>query len=222
MLHMPTGRQIRAARMLLDWDAIDLAEHVGMSRVSIQNIERGEAQPKAETIEKIVRAFADVGIEFIENEGLRRRQNGVEIFEGQDRFNKFYDFLYDHLKQHGGDVCLSVVDEHLLAQYRKDPDIHRKRMKELVARGDVTFRVLATESDFVSAYAQYKWQPRQSAAPTSFYAFGDCLALISFVHTTPPYVVVIQSAPLAEAYRQAFETAWTNAKPPQQINDGKP
>jgi len=212
---MPTGKQIRAARILVDWDADDLAQRVGMSRVSIQNIERGDARPKTETMDKIVRAFSDVGIEFTENEGLRRRPDGVEIFEGIERFDEFYDLIYNHLKKNGGDVCCSIYDESLAAKHRKNPEIHRKRMKELADQGSVTFRVLATKSDFVSqGYAQFKWQPQQHATPTGFYAFGDCLALMSFVNEHSPYVVVIQSAPLAEGYRQGFNIAWENASEP--------
>jgi hypothetical protein len=66
----------------------------------------------------------------------------------------------------------------------------------------------------MSSWAQYKWQSKQSAVATSFYAFGDCLALISFAHETPPYVVLLKSGPFAEAYRHAFEIAWQAAKEP--------
>jgi transcriptional regulator with XRE-family HTH domain len=210
---MPTGKQIRAARMLVDWDADELAKRIGMSRVSIQNIERGDARPKTETMEKIVRAFFDVGIEFTENEGLRRRPHGVEIFEGPDRFDEFYDFLYDHMLDRGGEVCLSVVDERLLAKYRTNPEVQRQRMRELVKSGQVTYRVLVTEGDFTGDYVEYRQQPAQAAAPTAFYAFGECLALISFPQNVSPHVVVIRSEPLTQAYRQAFHAAWEKAKP---------
>lgn len=213
---MITGKQIRAARVLVDWDADDLAKRVGMSRISIQNIERGDAHPKAETIEKIIRAFSDVGIEFTGNDGLRRRPQGIEIFEGAERYQEFHDFLYNHLKHHGGDVCLNIYDESLLGKYRKSaPEAHRKFMKELVDRGDVSLRILTTKSDFCTyGYAQFKWQPKQSPSLTGFYAFGDCLALLSFVNETSPYVVVIQSPQLAEGYRYSFNMAWENAEPP--------
>ena len=211
---MITQRQIRAARALLGWDAAVLAAKAGLTRATVSNIENDLVQAREGTLEKIMRVFDENGIEFIENQGVRFKPQGVSVFEGPDRFDDFYEFLYEHLRKNGGDVCLSVVDERLLAKFRKDPNLHRRHMKELVDNKSVTFRVLATESDFVSTYAQYKWQPRQSAAPTSFYAFGDCLALISFVHTNPPYVVVLQSMPLTEAFRQSFELAWVNAKPP--------
>ncbi len=214
---MPTGKQIRAARVMVDWDADDLAKHVGMSRVSIQNIERGDARPKAETMEKIIHAFSDVGIEFTENEGIRRRPEGVEIFEGAERFDDFYDFLYEHLKHYGGEVCLSISDQSLLAKYRKDPSIHYNRMKALYANGIIKpFRILASESEYFHRpmYSIFKVQPEGNISPTGFWAFGDCLALISFVHNPPPYVVVLRSAPLAAAYRQAFDIAWAVAKDP--------
>lgn len=218
---MPTGKQIRAARMLVDWDAGDLARRVGMSRVSIQNIERGDARPKDETIEKIVRAFSDVGVEFTENEGLRKRPEGIEIFDGASRYEEFYDYIYDHLKRYGGDVCCSIYDESLAAKNRKNPESHRKRMKELVDRGGVTFRVLTTKSNFNGqGYAQIKWLPDQHETLTGFYAFGNCLALMSFVKEGAPHVVIILSAPLAEGYRQGFNIAWAAAKDPPQKEGG--
>jgi transcriptional regulator with XRE-family HTH domain len=214
---MPTGKQIRAARVFAGIDAEELAGLVKMTRISIQNLERGDTIPKPENLEKIVNAFSEMGIEFTENEGVRRRPSGVEVLEGVTGFARFYDFLYDRLKHHGGEVCLSVVDSDLLRKYRKDPRVHRRRMKKLVDSGSVRFRVLATKSPFVSDYAEIRWQPSQSSTPTSFYAFGDCLALISFVHNPPPYVIVIQSAPLTEAYRKFFDLAWEKAGPlPQQ------
>jgi len=212
---MITGKQIRAARVLVDWDAEDLAKRVGMSRIAIQNIERGDARPKPETMEKIKRAFFDAGIEFMENDGLRRRPEGVEIFEGPDRYEEFYDYLYEHLKQYGGDVCCSIYDESLALKNRKNPDIHRKRIRELHDRGEIIFRLLTTKSDFnTQGYAQVKWLPRQNETPTGFYAFGNCLALMSFVNERHPYVIVIKSAHLAEGYRQGFNAAWEAAEEP--------
>lgn len=211
---MITGRQIRAARALLDISQDDLAIAAGLTKQGISKIEDGSVQPREGTISDISRVFRDRGIEFTENQGVRLKPTGLEVYEGPERFDEFYEFLYEHVKRYGGDVCLSVVEEKLLMQYRKDPKLHRSRMKELFDHGKIKFRIMATKSDFVSDYAVYKWQPQQSAAPTCFYAFGDCLALISFDHKPAPYVVVIQSVPIAEAYRSAFNVAWRQAQEP--------
>ncbi|MDD3289225.1 MAG: helix-turn-helix transcriptional regulator, partial [Alphaproteobacteria bacterium] len=212
---MITGRQIRAGRSLLDWDAEDLAAQAGLSRDTVFNIEKGVVQARGGSMEKIVQAFSNNGVEFTDNQGVRFKPTGIDIYDGAENFDRFYDFLYNHLKQNGGEVCLSIYDETLPTKHRRNPELHRNHMKELVDRGDVTFRVLTTKSDFVSyGYVKFKWQPQQSATPTGFYAFGDCLALLSFVNPSSPYIVVIQSGPLTEAYRQGFNIAWNNAEEP--------
>lgn len=211
---MITGRQIRAARALIGWEAEELAQKAGVSRNTISKVENGHT-PRDGSLEKITRAFeTDADLEFTENEGVRFRPSDIEVYEGAARFEEFTDFLYEYLKRKGGDVCISAVDEGLFAKYRKDPELHRQRMRALVDGGKVTVRILATHSSFTSTYAKYRWQPQQSAVPTSFYAFGNCLALISFEHDPAPYVVLHKSGPFAETFRQAFNTAWDNAKEP--------
>jgi len=214
---MPTGKQIRAARVLAGWDAKDLAPRASMSVTSIQNIERGDAIAKATNMEKIVKAFSDVGIEFTENEGIRRRPEGVEVFEGPERFEDFYKIMYEHLEKHGGEVCLSAENEKFFAGNRSPAayEKHKKIMRSLVKDGKVTFRVLAHESaNFNSAtYTEYRWQPEKGSSPTAFYAFGDCLALVSFDHTPSPYVVLHKSGSFASVYRKSFEDSWQAALP---------
>lgn len=217
---MITGRQIRAARGLLDWDAELLASKAGLNRDTVFNIERGTVQARGGSLEKIAQAFSNSGVEFIENQGVRLKPTGIDIYDGVEMFDQFYDFLYNHLKKEGGEVCLSIYDETLPAKYRKDPDLHRHRMKELTDRGDVTFRIIATKSDFKThGYVQFRSQPNQLPNPTGFYAFGDCLALLSFADSNSPYIVVVRSGPLTEAYRQSFNIAWNNAQSPP-VKDG--
>lgn len=209
---MITGKQIRAARALLNIDLIDLAKECGLSRDTLADFEQETRKPHNASLDKIVHVLTQRGIEFTDNQGVRFRSDDIEVFKGRERFHEFTEFVYDHLNRHGGAVCISAVDEKLFHDYRKDMELHRKRMAALVARGDVTVRILATYSKVVSPWAQVRWQPKQSAVATSFYAFGDCLALISFAHETPPFVVLLKSTPFAEAYRHGFEIAWKAAE----------
>jgi transcriptional regulator with XRE-family HTH domain len=214
---MLTGKQIRAGRVLLEWDAKDLAKKSGLSLDTIFKIENGASQARGVSIDKITQAFSSGGVEFIDNEGVRRKSSGVDVYEGAERFNDFYDFLYNHLKDNGGEACLSIVDERLLSKYRRDPTQHYERMQDLSDRGIIkSFRILANKSNFASKYPynEYKWQTDSVISPTAYYTFGDCLALISFEHSPAPYVVVLKSAPIADSYRKAFNSAWSSAKKP--------
>lgn len=214
---MITGRQIRAARALLGLSQDELAKFAGLTKQGISKIEDSSVQPREGTLADIMRAINERGIEFTENQGVRFKPKGLEVYEGPDRFDDFYTFLYEHLKTHGGDVCLSVTDERLLSKYRKNSAIHYERMQDLSDRGIIkSFRILANKSNFASKYPYnlYKWQPDSSLSPTAFYTFGECLALISFAQEPTPYVVVLQSPPIASSYRQAFDIAWAAAAAP--------
>jgi transcriptional regulator with XRE-family HTH domain len=216
-IQQPDAAQIRGALGLLRWENEDLAKACNITPQTISNIKRGVTRAQPRILAAIRRVFEYSGIEFLDNSGVRFKTNDINVYDGPDHFDEFYDFLYDHLNRHGGEVCLSVDDERLLAMYRKNPAVHYDRMQNLSDKGIIkSFRILANKSHFATKYPynSYKWQPGSSVAPTAFYAFGDCLALISFTHNPPPYVVVLQSAPLAEAYRQAFEIAWAVAKVP--------
>ncbi|MBI1273933.1 MAG: hypothetical protein GC131_07600 [Alphaproteobacteria bacterium] len=204
--------QIRAGRALLNWTLDDLARATGMTRDGIRKIEQGLVKPFDRSLNTIYHAFQNHGVAFTEDSGVRFKRAGIEIYEGPERFEEFYNFLYTHMVDRGGKVCLSVYDEGLLAKYRTNPEVQRQRMRELVKSGHVSYRVLVTKGDFTGDYVEYRQQPAQAAAPTAFYAFGECLALISFPQETPPHVVVVRSEPLTQAYRQAFHASWEKAK----------
>jgi transcriptional regulator with XRE-family HTH domain len=215
---MLTGKQIRAARALTGWEAQALAKQAHLSATTILQIERGVFRPRPQTIEKITRAFNGAGVEFTDNEGVRRMPHDIQTFQGPERFAQFYDFVYNHLNKNGGDVCIGGSDAKLYTKYRANPELHRRRMAELAKRRkDLNVRILCKEGDYnfvATSYAHYRWQPESYFSPTTFYTFGNYLALISFSHDPAPHVLLIDSAPYADAYRKAFNLAWENAKQP--------
>ncbi len=224
---MITGRQIRAARGLLRWRVEDLSQKTGLTREAITRIEDDSVQPREGTIAKIVRAFNENGVEFTENQGVRLKPQNVEVLEGTSGFLRFYDHVYKYLSEYGGLVCVSGVNEKLYVKYQGDfADVHMDRMAELVKRrDDLMMRILVEEGDYnfvASDYAQYRWQPKEYFSPASFYVFGDNLALISFTHEPSPLVIFIKSSSLADAYRQSFNQAWSQAiEPPPQTKKGR-
>lgn len=211
--------QLRAARALLNWSRAKLAKLSGISEPTLHRFENGENEPTARTVEKLFKIFDNHGIEFTEYNGVRFKPSNVEIYEGPERYDEFFDFLYEYIKEHGREVevCLSISDQYMLDKYRKDPSLHYTRVKALYDSGLINrWRIMATRSAYMHSplFSTFKMQPEGGISPTGFWAFGDCLALISFIHNPPPYVVLIRSATLAEAYRQAFNVAWAVAKNP--------
>lgn len=216
---MITGRQIRGARGLLGISQEELANFAGLTKQGISKIEDGSVQPREGTIADIKRVFNDRGIEFTDNQGVRLKPHSMETFEGREGFVTFFGLIHEHLQNHGGDVCVSGVDESLFVKYQGDfANLHMARMAELAKlRPDMKMRILIAEDDhnFVAShYASYRWQPKELFSPTAFYVFGDNLALISFSHDPAPLVILIQSAAFAEAYRHSFNLVWRSAQEP--------
>lgn len=215
---MISGSQIRAARALLGISSEQLARRSELTRKGIEDIERGLTTPRDSTIKKITRALFEEGIEFTENDGVKRRTESVQTFRGVSGFAQFYDIVYNHLAQFGGEVCVAGVDESLFAKYQKDQDEYVAKVAKLLReRGDIHAFILIREGDenFVaSSYAEYRWQNKESFSPTAFYVFGDNLALISFYSENPPHVVLITSSAFAAAYRKQFKEDFARAKIP--------
>lgn len=61
-----TAAQLRAARQLIGWHAVDLAKKAGVGVATIRRAElcQGRTDMKPETAEKIVKAFAKHGLIF--------------------------------------------------------------------------------------------------------------------------------------------------------------
>lgn len=216
---MSIGRQVRAARGLLDWTRPELGEKAGLTKDSIKNIEDGTSYPREGTIRDLVRVFDENGVEFTDNFGVRLKPQGVEVLLGEDGLRRFFDGVYEHLRKHGGLVQQTGIDENLFTQYLGDySPIHIKRISELVKeRRDIKFQALIKEGDSnfaCSEYADYRWQATESFEPVPFYIYGDCLAIISFQTIPAPTVVLHKITAITNAYRKQFETMWRMAKIP--------
>src|SRR5262245_42895859 len=95
---MLTGRQIRAARALLDWDAIDLAERAGLTRETISNLETGAVKPRAGSLEQISKAFTEAGVEFNGDRGVTLRDDNYRVMQGSDCWLRTLDDVYYSLR----------------------------------------------------------------------------------------------------------------------------
>ena len=76
---MITPAQIRAARALIGWKQTDLAEHSGVSLMSIKNIERGVTDPRSSTLRALQSALERGGVIFLETGSTREGGPGVRL-----------------------------------------------------------------------------------------------------------------------------------------------
>ncbi len=209
---MITIEQCRAARGLLNWTQGDLAEATGISKTSINNFERGLSDAKADTLASIRDAFERGGIEFFPPYGVNKVVETIEILHGAEGFQKLWDDIFMTLKNSGGEVCISGVDESLVVKHdSKGAQEHLERLKEY----NISERLLAKEGDttFLQPIDCYRWLPEivfKAAAPTFIY--GEKMA-IKLWHEK--MIILIRSKTAAEAEQKRFELLWEMGKKPQ-------
>ena len=64
-----TPSQCRAARGLLEWNQLELAERAQVGVVTVHQLETGISEPRRATLQAIRRAFEIAGVEFIDENG---------------------------------------------------------------------------------------------------------------------------------------------------------
>lgn len=216
---MITGRQIRAARALLGWDAADLAEKAHISRETISNIENGATKAREHTLREIERVFNNSGLEFIDNQGVRFKPQGVEVLVGRDGLCKFFDGVYEYTKENGGKIVQLGMDETFFTNILGDySHIQKKRMAELVKkRDDVEVQSLICEGDmnfFASEYNEYRWLSKDIFELVPFYIYGENLGIMTFQTTPSPTIILHKFPAITNAYRKQFEAMWRTAQIP--------
>lgn len=203
--------QSRAARGLLGWTQETLAREVGVSKVSINNFERGQSELKGETLKGLEAAFSRHDIEFPDEYGVRRRTDNVQILKGNNCLPLLWDDIFNCLKQTGGEVLITNVDEKRTLDVEKSNlTNHLDRLKEY----GISERLLCCEGDtyFLMPRECYRWISKELFTfGTSTYVYADRVALQIWQEQM---IILIQSRDAHEAEKRRFEHLWKNAAIP--------
>jgi transcriptional regulator with XRE-family HTH domain len=209
-----TTAQMRGARGLLNWSQSELSRRTNISTTSIGNIEAGNTQPRESTLRLIRQAFENAGIEFIGTEGMRLKNDTIDIYEGQQGFLNFFDHVYQTVLTENADIYACNIDETLFKKWSgEQADKHLKRMQSIE---NLNCKVLLKDGDtnyIASRYAEYKWLPKNLFSSVPFYVFGSRLAIILF--NEEPKVIVINNIAVTEAYKKQFSGLWDMSLEPK-------
>ncbi len=215
-----TTAQIRGARGLLNWSQNDLSERTGISGTSIGAIESGSTTPRKSSLEKIRQTFEDSGIEFVGQDGIRKKSLQVDILKDVEGFKKFSSDVHAAAQNDTREILQAYVDDSQFAQWLGDSDAithvtkieaaHKKNFKIIQKEGDCYFPA--------RNYAEYRWIPAKQFLAVPFMVFGDKFAIV--LYEPDPTIIVMNYPVLAEAYRLQFSLLWEQAiQPPQRLID---
>lgn len=203
-----------------NWNQSTLARHAKVALPTIANIETEKQKPSARTLSKIQNALEKSGIEFIDNDGVRKKKETIRVFRGQSEYIEYFDFVYEEALAHGGPIYLSNVEE---VYYEKwypgfyDSAYYHNMVK---IRDKIGFKILVKEGNSyfpAAAYVKYRWIPAEQFSPIPFQVFGNYLA-IKLLFLDEPLIFLIKSKKIADVYRESFVKQWSEAIiPPEMV-----
>jgi len=206
------ARQIKAARALLDWSQIDLANTSGLSIATIRKIESGHISPRGKTMGSIEASLSDAGVEFSGSNGVKLRDDLIITMEGNDCYERFIESIHHSLKEYGGEYLLMHSDMTRASQREIDTILLMRKM-------GVKFRWLAEEGDTYIPFPleETRWVPPKYFKPNLHVIYGDNIAICIYPDSkmrTMSKVVVIRNKYLADAMRNDFNFLWDNCRKP--------
>jgi DNA-binding XRE family transcriptional regulator len=216
---MITGRQIRAARGLLGWDASDLAKEAHTTPETIYRIESGAVQPQERTTASIACVFDRHDVELTDDEGVRIRKNQVRVFSGKEGYKQFLDHIYDTMKDSGGKIRqFNLSDGKNLPHADDHANIHMERMGKIK---NLDARVLTIEGDynFPAKHCAYRWLSKENKILMPYYVYGDFVEMPIYRSEHNVEVISIRSKLLTEQFVAQFELFWDTAIIPPDKKD---
>lgn len=204
------GLRIKESRLGAGLTQEALAKKSGIPYTTLIKVESGAIKnPSIKVMTSIARTLG------VPVEALTNHEGIVRTIKGRDSIAKVLDDVYGALKDSGGEVFISGIDERKFLEADKEAiTSHIKRLD----KAGVKERLLAREGDsffFAGSQSVYRWVPENLFNPTPIYVYGEKVAMI--VWGPHQQVIIIQNPVLADAYRKQFLFIWERAKiPPSQ------
>ncbi|MFL1013249.1 helix-turn-helix domain-containing protein [Flavisericum labens] len=189
----------------MDWSQEDLADAVGVKTPTIRAFEQSRVHPKQKNLKAIYQTFIDEGIEFIDGEGVQRRQDTITIYDGSDFYLKLLDDVYYTLKEKKGELLFMFVDNSL-----SPPEVIESESR---IRKIANIRSMVREGDTHLLYPlkEYRYIPGQYYANYNVIIFGDKVASMLDNNTK---AMVIRDKNQAEVMRNIFNQLWDSYETP--------
>ena len=208
---MPTGRQIQAARMLLEWTAADLAKKSDLALSTIGLSEQGDELPPGKARTHILEALDKQGIEFTSGEGVRFREIETRTFTGKDAYRQMLDHIHKVMSENKGGRLYQIASDAKYLAYAGD--YAETYIEKMAAIPDLDSRALTIMGDnyFPASYCEYRLLPKEFSKLSPFCVYGDYVVFPVQETARQMALVSIHSKLLADRQVEQFKIFWNLA-----------
>lgn len=210
---MITGKQIRAARALLNWSGDELAEKADLHRETVNNIETGKKmQHRGASSENIEQVLSANGIEFIGDRGVALKNDEIVTLSGDNIFFRVLDDVISTLKKtKKAEALFACVDDGV------SPPVVIENYRRL-RKSKIAMRSLVQEgnSHLMGALEEYRYLPKEFFHNSTTVIYGDKFATMILDPETKTDIgaIIIRNPHVAAAQRNLFNLIWSKAEMP--------
>jgi DNA-binding XRE family transcriptional regulator len=211
---MIKGRQIRAARALLDWSADRLAKEVGVSREAITKFEDEVMGLRPKNFALMIGVLDKNRIEFVGDRGVALKSYQIATFEGDTAFSQLLDDVVATMKSFPKPEALFAC-----ADDRVSPPLAVENYRRLRKAG-IAMRSLVKEGDtyLMGKLNEYRYVPKPYFHNNATVIYGDKFATMILDPATAKdaAAVIIHNPHIAAAQRNLFNLIWAGARKPSE------
>jgi transcriptional regulator with XRE-family HTH domain len=205
------ARQIKAARALLGWYQEDLAHASGLSVATIRNLELGFIA-RSDTMTRVRGAFEENGLEFMEPDGVRHRQENITTYLGSEGAVAFFDDIQRTVRKKEDEIIIVSKSGSLFDFDDGCAEDCIEKLTAIKAQTKAKIKCLLTEelaSPLTMTFCECRLLSKNYVDPAPLYVYGDKYAVLET--GTLPKIIVIQSLSIAQSQRQQFHSMWEKA-----------
>jgi transcriptional regulator with XRE-family HTH domain len=209
-----SAEQIKMARANLGWSREDLAFRAHVSEASIRNAEM-KLKTSYKSIEAMRHAFEIDGLEFLENDGVRRRTDWIKVYEGPDSVDTFMEEFLKTVKEGGREVLAVMKSQEMLAEClgiagNCNPD----RVNRIILNANIKC-LLSEETVLAVPMPDFEFRAiaKYPAGPCSYFVYGNKYATVFRVKDDTFRFTVFNWIDEVQSYRNSFYDVWKIATP---------
>lgn len=216
-----SATQIKAARAMLGWLQDDLAEASGLSISTIRSLETGYVSLRSSN--EVRKAFEKSGLEFIEGDGIKKRDDQIKVYRSQDSCDKFFGDVLETIREQGGDLLCITKSQNIMI--KSCGITHSDNLERLESLAHITkIKVLICDTSNPALYVpslEFRITSKHHIGPYPSYVYGD--KHVHVVHEgRMNFSFVVFNIPLAtQEHRSHFLSLWDHALPLRAQSDLK-
>lgn len=212
--------QIKAARAMLDWSQKVLAQKCrDISEPTVKLIETGKVNSTETTLTIIKKTFESAGLEFLQQNGVRFREDIVTIIEKKNKNENIYlrllDDVYYSLEQTGGEVLIGFADNE-----KSTENVVQRQLA--LRKAGIGMRFLIRNGDKFLRYPlqEYRCLPKGFFinSPTLVYGEKYAVVLLNEIDNTPEKILIIRNPLVADLQRRHFDYFWESGETPTETD----